>query len=264
MKAPTVSLTPEQIAFYHENGYLSIPNLMPLDEVEWMRGIYDRLFAEKVGRDVGDQFDLAGTDEEGKEAVLPQILGPAKYAPELRESQLWTNAEHVVKQLLGPDASFGDGHMIFKPAHIGAETPWHQDEAYWDPGLDYTSLSIWVPLQEALVENGCMWFVPGTQNLPVQPHRSVGGDVRIHALEMLDPPAMECAVACPLPPGGATFHSSRTMHYTGPNRSALDRRAYILSGGLPATPRGDGRRFEWNEVKETARKARAKQNSETE
>jgi len=256
MKTPTVSLTEEQIAFYHENGYLAIPNIMPPDEVEWMRGIYDRLFAERAGRDVGDQFDLAGTDEEGKQAVLPQILGPAKYAPELRDSQLWVNAEHIVKQLLGPEAWFGDGHMIFKPARIGAETPWHQDEAYWDPSLDYTSMSIWVPLQEATTENGCMWFVPGTQDTEVLPHRSVGGNVKIHALEMVDSPT-EGAVACPLPPGGATFHGSRTFHYTGANRSEIDRRAYILSGGVPAQPRTDGRRFPWNEIKQTAREERA-------
>lgn len=256
MKAPTVSLTPEQIAFYLENGYLSIPNLMPLEEVEWMREVYDRLFQERAGRDVGDQFDLAGTDEDDQAAVLPQILGPAKYAPELKDSQLWVNAAHVVKQLLGEEASFGDGHMIFKPARIGAETPWHQDEAYWDPSLDYESLSIWVPLQEATVDNGCMWFVPRTHNQEVREHRSVGGNVRIHALEMIAPPSMEEAVACPLPPGGATFHSSRTFHYTGPNRSDVDRRAYILGGGLPATPREDDRRFPWNEIKQTARAAR--------
>jgi hypothetical protein len=256
---PTVTLTDEQIAFYHENGYLSIPTIMPLDEVATMRKIYDRLFRERVGRDVGDQFDLAGTDDPDAPPVLPQILGPAKYAPELRESQLWVNAAHMVRQLLGPDAHFGDGHMIFKPARIGAETPWHQDEAYWDPSLDYESLSIWVPLQEATIENGCMWFVPRTQNDEVHAHQSVGGDVRVHALEMLEPPR-EGMVACPLPPGGATFHSSRTWHYTGANRSEVDRRAYILSGGRDARPRGDGRRFVWNEVKQTARQERADRN----
>jgi ectoine hydroxylase-related dioxygenase (phytanoyl-CoA dioxygenase family) len=165
----------------------------------------------------------------------------------------------MVRQLLGPDAHFGDGHMIFKPARIGAETPWHQDEAYWDPSLDYESLSIWVPLQEATIENGCMWFVPRTQNDEVHAHQSVGGDVRVHALEMLEPPR-EGMVACPLPPGGATFHSSRTWHYTGANRSEVDRRAYILSGGRDARPRGDGRRFVWNEVKQTARQERADRN----
>lgn len=256
MRQPDVSLTEEQIAFYHENGFLSIPRIMPPEEVTTMRETYDRLFREHVGREVGDQFDLAGIDEEGAQAVLPQILGPAKYAPELADSQLWINAAHLVRQLLGAEASFGDGHMIFKPALIGAETPWHQDEAYWDPSLDYESLSIWVPLQEATVDNGCMWFVPGSHRYEVGEHRSVGGDPRIHALEMLQPPAMEAAMACPLPPGGATFHASRTFHYTGPNRSAVDRRAYILSGGLPSKPRSDGRRFPWNEIKTTARQAR--------
>jgi len=46
---PNVVLTDEQIAFYHENGYLSIPNIMPLDEVATMREIYDRLFRERAG-----------------------------------------------------------------------------------------------------------------------------------------------------------------------------------------------------------------------
>jgi ectoine hydroxylase-related dioxygenase (phytanoyl-CoA dioxygenase family) len=252
---PTVSLPSEQVEFYHDFGYLAIQNIMPIDEVEWMREIYDRLFAEKAGWDVGDQFDLAGTDADGIVASLPQILSPAKYAPELANSQLWVNAAHVVKQLLGEEASFGDGHMIFKPARFGAETPWHQDEAYWDPDLDYTSLSIWVPLQEATVENGCMWFVPGSQNLEVLPHQSIGGDVRIHALEVLRADVSQ-AIACPLPPGGATFHSSRTLHFTGANRSEIPRRAYILGGGLPATPRSDGRRFPWNEIKQTARQER--------
>jgi ectoine hydroxylase-related dioxygenase (phytanoyl-CoA dioxygenase family) len=254
---PTVSLTPEQIAFYHEEGYLAIPNIMPLDEVEWMREIYDRLFQQKAGREEGNQFDLAGTDEDDSEASLPQILGPLRYAPELAQSQLYVNGAHIVKQLYGPEAYFGDGHMIFKPARTGAETPWHQDEAYWDPAWNYKSLSIWVPLQEAKVENGCMWFVPGSHKLEVLPHQSIGGDVRIHALEVLGADTSR-AVACPLPPGGATFHSSRTLHYTGPNRSDIDRRAYILGGGLPGEARTDGRTFPWNAIKETARDERAK------
>lgn len=101
MRQPTVSLTQDQIDFYHENGYLSIPNIMPPDEVEWMSKVYDRLFEERAGRETGDQFDLAGTDEEGQEAVLPQILGPTRFAPELMDSQLWVNGAHIVKQLLG-------------------------------------------------------------------------------------------------------------------------------------------------------------------
>src|SRR5688500_3327523 len=106
-----------------------------------MRDVYDRLFQEKAGREFGDQFDLAGTDEEGREAALPQILNPARYAPELTEGLFRINALAVARQLLGPDAAYRGEHAIYKPARYGAETPWHQDEAYWNPNLDYNSIS---------------------------------------------------------------------------------------------------------------------------
>ena len=77
----TVTLTPDQIGFYHTNGYLVLQSITTPRELEWMRAAYDRIFAQRAGREVGDQFDLGGSDEEGKQAVLPQILQPTKYAP---------------------------------------------------------------------------------------------------------------------------------------------------------------------------------------
>lgn len=256
--APTVSLSPEQIAFYHENGFLALDELMPADEVVWVREIYDRLFQQRAGREVGDQFDLAGTDEEGKEAVLPQILGPSKYAPELANGQYRVNALHVAKQLLGPETTMGGDHAILKPARIGSETPWHQDEAYWDEATLAEGISIWIPLQEATVENGCMWFLPGSHRLPVGPHHTLNNDPRIHALEYEEVVDMSQAVACPIPAGGTTIHHCRTLHYTGPNRSDGDRRALILGCGAPGKPLDPPRDFYWNKTKQTAREERAR------
>ena len=133
-----MQLTAEQVLFFHLNGYLSIPTPITDDsELSWMREVYDRIFQERAGRDVGDQFDLAGSDEEGKEASLPQILSPAKYAPELLEGKYLAEVDSIVKQLFGPEAGSGIAHAIFKPAGSGAATPWHQDEAYWDPRQQY-------------------------------------------------------------------------------------------------------------------------------
>ncbi len=255
---PTVTLTEEQIEFYHENGFLAIPAITTPDEIGRLRGVYDRLFEQKAGRAEGNQFDLAGTDEEGKAAALPQILGPRKYAPELAETLYEANARAIAAQLLGEGVTFTGDHAIFKPAGVGAPTPWHQDEAYWDPNLDYHSLSVWMPLQEATLENGCMVFLPGSHRQEITPHQSIGGDTRVHGLEMTDAVDEARAVACPLPPGGATFHDSRTMHFTGANRSAVPRRAYILGFGTSATPRADARRFPWNEAKRTARDERSR------
>ena len=52
-KTPTVELTPGQIAEFHERGFLSIPNISPPEEVELLRGIFDRLFEQKAGREEG-------------------------------------------------------------------------------------------------------------------------------------------------------------------------------------------------------------------
>ncbi len=256
MTQPTIKLTNEQTTFYHREGYLAIDAITTPEEVAWLREIYDRLFAQRAGREEGNQFDLAGADEEGVTASLPQILRPDKYAPELARSLCRVNALAIAKQLLGAEAEYHGEHAILKPALHGAETPWHQDEAYWDADLEYNELSVWIPLQEANLENGCMHFIPGSHKLEVMPHHPINHDPRIHGLE-IDASDASKAVACPLPPGGATFHGPRMLHYTPPNRSAIPRRAYILGFGTPAKKRVTPRDFYWNRQKTTAREERA-------
>lgn len=253
---PTIRLSQEQIDTYHRDGYLVVSAITTEEEVAWLREIYDRLFAERAGRDEGNQFDLAGPDEEGKQAALPQILNPSRYAPELKQGLYRVNGLAIARQLLGSEVVSQGEHAIFKPARIGAETPWHQDEAYWNPMMTYCSFSLWMPLQEASIENGCMWFVPGSHRLEVLPHHCINNDPRIHGLEV-DAADTSRAVACPLEPGGCTIHQNRTLHYAGPNRSETPRRAYILGFGLPATPRTEPRTFYWNDRKQTPREARA-------
>lgn len=250
-------ITADQVERFHRDGFLSVPRLADADEVARLRAAYDRIFAERAGRAEGNQFDLAGADGEGEEAKLPQILDPAKYAPELAEGAYLERANAIAQALLGPGASVGVAHAILKPARHGAPTPWHQDEAYWDPNLDYQSISIWVPLQDTSVEMGCMQFIPGSHIGEVREHQPIGGDIRVHGLECLSVDDSE-AVPCPLGAGGCTIHLGRTLHYAGPNQTDTPRRALILMGGLPATPRTEPeRRFPWNEIKRTARDERA-------
>lgn len=259
MAGITTELTPEQIRAFEEDGYLAVDALTTQEEVAELRESYDRIFAQQAGREEGRQFDLAGTDEDGKEAALPQILNPAEYAPELNESQLLQNVQQIARQLLGEEATAAFAHAIFKPARTGAPTPWHQDAAYWNPAMRHRNISVWVPLQEATLENGCMQFVPGSHRQDVVRHRSINNDPRIHGLE-LHPDEMhrvENPVACPLPPGGATFHGGYMMHYTAPNRSDIPRRALILSAAVPSTPLDKPRRFPWLDEKQTARQQRA-------
>ncbi len=206
MSTPTIKLSQEQIDFFQREGYLSLPALTTAEEVIRLQATYDRLFVIKAGRAEGDHLDLVTTDEDDQESVLPQILNPSKYAPELIDTQLRVNAAAIVKQLLGDDAHFHSDHAIRKPAQSGVETPWHQDEAYWDADKEYNALSIWVPLQEATLENGCMQFVPASNQREVLPHHPIGNDPRIIGLEVDDPAEWaQSAVACPLPPAVPRF-----------------------------------------------------------
>jgi ectoine hydroxylase-related dioxygenase (phytanoyl-CoA dioxygenase family) len=253
-------IAPDQVAQFHRDGYIALPQLASLEEVARLRASYDRIFAARAGREEGNQFDLAGADEDNQEAKLPQILDPAKYAPELAEGPYIEAANQIARALLGENAQVGVAHAILKPARTGVPTPWHQDEAYWDPAQDYTTISIWVPLQDTTIEMGCMQFIPGSHKTEVRTHQPIGGDIRVHGLECLEVDATQ-AIPCPLPAGGCTIHLGRTLHFAGPNLSDTPRRALILMGGLPSTPRqGPARSFRWNEVKKTARDARASQN----
>ena len=246
MSQPTMTLTPEQIEFFHREGYLALPAITSAEEVNGLREIYDRLFATEAGRAEGDHLDLSGTDEDGQKAVLPQILNPSKYAPELAQTQFRVNALAIATQLLGPETRYTGDHAIRKPPFAGVPTPWHQDEAYWEPDMDHNALSVWIPLQAATLENGCMQFVPGTHREEVLPHHPIGHDPRVIGLEVDDPETHAArAVACPLPAGGATIHHNRSLHFTGLNRSTEPRRAYIMTFGTPAKPRDTPRDFYW-------------------
>ena len=101
--------------------------------------------------------------------------------------------------------------MIYKPAKYGAETPWHQDEAYWDPEVFSNGLSVWMPLDSVMKESGCMQFIPGSHKGDVKWHRHIDDNPLVHGLMTDDVDPSE-AIACPLPAGGATFHHLSLIH----------------------------------------------------
>jgi len=257
----TISLTEEQIQFFKENGYLRLEYISPPDEVEFLKRVYDRLFAQKAGRRQGAYFDAISVDQDdSKPHTSPQIIDPVLFAPELKKTIFRANAFAIAKQLLGPKAYGTFEHAILKPPGIGAPTPWHQDEAFnWDYAAGYEGISVWMPLQPVDTTNGCLEFIPGSHRQRVLHHASPGNDPRIHALACVDSFDETKAVACPLPAGGCTIHHVRTLHHAGPNTSPVPRRAYILAFALPV--KGDpklARPFPWNIEKQTASYQRRK------
>ncbi len=256
-------LTPEQVDGFHRDGFMRIERLIGDDEVATIRASLARLFASERGREMGDQFDLAGADQDGVRAVLPQILGPHRFAPELIQGELLPNGLAVARPLLArltdqmDQIRWGGDHTILKPARYGVPTPWHQDEAYWDPWHDHCGISIWLALQDAVVENGCMWFVPGSHRFEILEHQPIGNDPRVHGLELVDAAIGARGVPAEVRAGGVVIHQCRTLHYAGPNRSDVERHAYITGYSAPAHKRSERRLVPWQDRQRTPRSERA-------
>jgi ectoine hydroxylase-related dioxygenase (phytanoyl-CoA dioxygenase family) len=225
-----------QLAAFEAEGFLALARLTTEAEVESLRALYDRLFDE-TELDPADRVELAGA------RLLPQVLNPDRYAPELRETLAYRNAAAVARQLLGDDVEHMGMHAIRKPARSGAETPWHQDEAYWDPAYRHRALSVWLPLQPATLDNGCLWFLPGSHREEVREH-VLAEPGAAEALRLKDPASFPDAVACPVPAGGATVHAARTLHHAGPNLTDEPRRALVMAFRVPPVWEGT-RSFPW-------------------
>jgi hypothetical protein len=246
-------LSPEQVDLFKRHGFLAIPSATTADQLQLLRAVFERLFAERAGWEEGAQYDMLGHDDGAHPGRQPQISNPVDYAPELRHTVFRTIAQTAARQLLGEEARPYFEHAILKPAGCAAPTPWHQDEAYNpDAGLDYEQVSFWMPLQEVGPENGCMQYISGTHRGPVLQHRSADGDSSVQALECV-PDEFDAtrAVPCPLPAGGVAAHHGRTLHAATSNDSAAARYAYVLTFQLDPERRSPPQAFPWNRTRRT-------------
>jgi hypothetical protein len=228
-RRPGVECRPELTARdreeFAERGFIKIDRITSDEEIEWLADVYDALFAPGsaayVVRDVMTRIDAQRGER------VSQIIRPENYVPELKETQFWKNSRRLSAELLSLDipAMDGWGHMVRKAPRDTERLPYHQDEAFWDPNFDYKSLGVWMPLDEATVESGCMSLVPGSHRRGIQPHQLGQGDPAVTYIELKE--QAQPAVPHPVPKGGASFHHCRTIHGSGPNVSERPRRAYI-------------------------------------
>jgi phytanoyl-CoA hydroxylase len=120
---------------------------------------------------------------------------------------------------------------IFKQPKIGGEVVNHQDATflYTDP---ITVTGFWVALQDATLENGCLWALPGGHKTTLRQRFAVNDD-RTTRFDVLDasplPPSDDPAMV-PLEAKAGTLVLLHGLlpHASGPNRSDKSRHAYSV------------------------------------
>jgi 2-oxoglutarate-dependent dioxygenase len=144
-----------------------------------------------------------------------------------------------VEGLLGGAVRLLRDHAFYKPAGKGAASglALHQDNRYWhlEPPLAGT---LWIALDDATVENGCVHYVPGSHRRGRIEH------VRPHPdATLLAAVSDERPTPYPVPAGEALFHHAQVLHGSPPNRTGRARRGYgivyvradVMQRGEPMT-----------------------------
>jgi phytanoyl-CoA hydroxylase len=122
--------------------------------------------------------------------------------------------------LIGQEMVLKGEMALAKPPMIGSEKPWHQDNAYFNWLPLHLVGTAWIALDDATIENGCMFVLPGGHKLgALKHHHTIDCEILPDRFDRSQ------AVPIELKAGGALFFSAMLPHQTPPNRTSTRRRA---------------------------------------
>jgi phytanoyl-CoA hydroxylase len=211
---------------FNKQGFLVFDDLILDHEIEELRRIYDDFLNGKYDLD-GYRSDLTGdTSADKKVEKITQIMRPSLILPHLASHAVYHRVLSISKILLGPDMAVDFDMMISKAPMTDAETPWHQDAAYWPKVADLRASSFWIALDDVDAENGCMRYVFGSNNEPLRNHQqpASGGALQCIVTEEDDLHLGNVKA------GSAIAHHGFTIHGALGNKSTdRHRRAWIIN-----------------------------------
>lgn len=253
-------LSTGQVEQYHRNGYLVLKNTIEKTEIEALKTAalrivnnFDidkhRTVFSTTDRDHGRDeyfFDSAENIHCFLEADALDAHGKLQKPARLAINKIG-HALHDLNPVFGAfcrQPLFGQvlrdiGYRtpllwqtmyIFKQPHIGGEVRWHQDASYLitEPA---TVTGIWVAVEDANRDNGCLWVQPGGHRSPLREIYQVDWNARKGTLTDLDEtpwPATGESLAVEVPAGSVVIFHDHMPHYSSPNRSDHSRHAFTL------------------------------------
>jgi ectoine hydroxylase-related dioxygenase (phytanoyl-CoA dioxygenase family) len=241
-----MKLTPQQIEQFGQKGYLKIAHrLITDDHLTLLRERYDALFAKKRGTSGEGLRNLAviGDSEQDETAdrseEMLQIMEMWHYDEVYRQLLYHEPLLDIAESLIGSNIQLFHDQALYKPARHGGEVPWHQDNGYWRC-TPSNLVSIWMALDDADEENGCMNVIPGSHLESAPDHdRAVSEKGELPALLQANVEENRAAPV-PLKAGYAMVHHCLMLHQTNPNRSQRRRRAMVIHYMPTGTRNGKG------------------------
>jgi phytanoyl-CoA hydroxylase len=150
--------------------------------------------------------------------------------PEFRAFCRQPVLQELLAQLGYADPVLWQTMYIFKQPRIGGEVRWHQDASYLasEPA---TVIGVWVAVEDARRDNGCLWVQPGGQRGPLREiYRVDRATLQGELTTLSDQPWPREGEAVPLevPRGSVVVFSDYLPHYSSQNRSEYSRQAFSM------------------------------------
>ena len=132
------------------------------------------------------------------------------------------NLLSIAGSLMGPNVRLYWNQAVTKAPNSGGSFSWHQDSGYnaIDP-LEY--LTLWIPLEDATVDNGTIWVLSGSHKWGLQEHI-----VDDNSGDKVGYQGDESGIPVELKKGSVAVFSSLCLHRSGPNKTDRPRRAYVV------------------------------------
>jgi phytanoyl-CoA hydroxylase len=253
-------LSTHQKQQYEENGYIVLENAIPDPDIRRLKSaalkIVDAFDIDKhrsvfttSDRDSGRDdyfFDSAenihcfleedALDKHG-ELQKPPRLAINKIGHALHDLNPIFNSfcrlpifAEVLRDIGYQDPLLWQTMYIFKQPHIGGEVRWHQDGSYLisDPA---TVTGIWIAIEDANRDNGCLWVQPGGHRSRLREIYQVDWADHEGQLTELDKtpwPRENKALPVEVSAGSVVIFHDHMPHYSSQNLSEHSRHAFTL------------------------------------
>lgn len=212
-----MSLTDSEVAFYKNEGYLSLPGLIQSEAVQAIR---EEIFEVLAANGVSRSMLSAATTQADKLRQCSEYLAGSMLDELINGSAI----KAVASRLLEGDAHVYLPFSAVKSAGGGGMFHFHQDNNYTRHEPAVGSINIWVALVDMSPANGCLQVIPRSHNGgQLQSRNSDDGDTH----QQLDVDSMAC-LPIRMRAGDAVAFTRWTVHGSGQNVTDIPRVAYAL------------------------------------
>ncbi len=221
-------LTPDQIAFFQENGYLLVGEVLTDEELEILRERAEWIASGEAAHIPRECLQVEPRIARGELTADNFILSLRKISHLAWHDDVMlahacrpSIAEKIVS-LLGHDVRIYQDQLFMKPPRVGSRQPYHQDQPlgfYIDP--PDRMVTCWTALDDVTLENGCLRVIPGTHKSGVLPPEVIQEYEQKAQNGQLDG-----EVPLVMKAGECSLHHGHLLHSSHPNLSGKRRRGY--------------------------------------